>query len=400
MSSVVGNNLPSGSKILPPRPQKLIVAIALAVLAGGAVALSSYGWRQSVLFLIGGLLGVSLYHSAFGFTSAYRKLLVNRDVQGIYAQLVMLAIATILFAPVLAAGSVFGQKVEGAIAPVGVQGAIGAFLFGIGMQLGGGCGCGTLYTIGGGSITMLITLFTFCVGAFWASLTRHIWSVLPQISPIVFGESLGWVGAVGLQLGLFILIAGLLWWWNQRSRNQLQTKSNKAQILPHPTEFLSGPWPLFTGAIALATLNWLTLIISGEPWRITWGFALWAAKIATIFGWNPDSSPFWEGMSFSDIVVTDVSSVMNVGIILGAALAAASAGKLVAKTQISLAVVIATIIGGLMMGYGAFIAFGCNVSAFFSGIASTSLHGWIWIICALLGTGVGIRFRSLLKLVN
>jgi uncharacterized protein len=91
---------------------------------------------------------------------------------------------------------------------------------------------------------------------------------------------------------------------------------------------------------------------------------------------------------------------MNIGIILGALLAAASAGKLIAKTQISLPVVIATIIGGLMMGYGAFLAFGCNVSAFFSGIASTSLHGWIWIMSALLGTGVGIRLRSLLKLAN
>ncbi|MCG6134646.1 MAG: YeeE/YedE family protein [Nostoc sp. LLA-1] len=394
MTSSIENPLPSA------RPQKLIVAIALAVFTGGAVALSTYGWRQSGLFLIGGLLGVSLYHSRFGFSSAYRKLLVNRDVRGIYAQLLMLAIATIIFAPVLAAGSIFGQEVDGAIAPVGLQGAIGAFLFGIGMQLGGGCACGTLYTIGSGSYTMLITLFTFCIGAFWGSLTRDIWPKLPQTSPIVLGETLGWVGAVTLQLGLFILIAGLLWWWSQSNQNQPQTESDKSPIFPHPGEILSGPWPLFTGAIALAILNWLTLVISGNPWRITWGFALWSAKIATILGWNPDSSPFWEGMSFSDIVFTDVSSVMNIGIILGALLAAAAAGNLVAKTQISPSLVIATIIGGLMMGYGAFLAFGCNVSVFFSGIASTSLHGWIWILAALCGTGVGIRLRSLLQLSN
>jgi hypothetical protein len=41
-----------------------------------------------------------------------------------------------------------------------------------------------------------------------------------------------------------------------------------------------------------------------------------------------------------------------------------------------------------MMGYGAWLAFGCNVGAYFSGIASTSLHGWLWIACALLGTAV------------
>lgn len=396
MSNGVEKTLTSESPLLRSPPQRLIVAIALALFTAGAVALTTYSWRQSVLFIIGGLLGVSLYHSSFGFSSAYRKLWVNRDVKGMYAQLVMLAIATVLFAPVLASGSVFGKEVEGAIAPVGMQGAIGAFVFGIGMQLGGACGCGTLYTIGGGSFTMLFTLITFCIGAFAASLTRYLWNGLPKTPPIVIGESLGWTGAVFLQLGLFLLLATLLWWWS-RGREQTQF----ALLPPHPRGFLLGPWSLFTGAIALAVLNWLTLVISGEPWRITWGFALWTAKIATVFGWNPSSSKFWDGdPALSESVFADVSSVMNLGIILGALLAAALAGKLVPKIQISRPVLSATLLGGLVMGYGAFIAFGCNVSAFFSGIASTSLHGWVWIISALLGTVVGIRLRPLFHLPN
>lgn len=45
------------------------------------------------------------------------------------------------------------------------------------------------------------------------------------------------------------------------------------------------------------------------------------------------------------------------------------------------------------MGYGARIAYGCNIGAFYSGVASTSLHGWLWIIAALPGCWVGIRLR-------
>lgn len=52
------------------------------------------------------------------------------------------------------------------------------------------------------------------------------------------------------------------------------------------------------------------------------------------------------------------------------------------------------------MDYGALLAFGCNVGAFFSGIASTSLHGWLWIAAALLGSVAGIKLRSLLRLQN
>jgi len=86
---------------------------------------------------------------------------------------------------------------------------------------------------------------------------------------------------------------------------------------------------------------------------------------------------------------------MNLGIILGALLAAALAGKLTPQIQITPSKTLAKVTGGLLMGYGAFLSFGCNIGAFFSGIASTSLHGWIWIIFALLGTFVSIKLQAL-----
>jgi uncharacterized membrane protein YedE/YeeE len=46
------------------------------------------------------------------------------------------------------------------------------------------------------------------------------------------------------------------------------------------------------------------------------------------------------------------------------------------------------------MGYGARLAFGCNIGALFSGIASGSLHGWLWMAAALAGTALGVPLRS------
>ena len=51
------------------------------------------------------------------------------------------------------------------MSPVGVSVMVGAFIFGIGMQLGGGCASGTLYALGGGSTRMLVTLLFFIVGS-------------------------------------------------------------------------------------------------------------------------------------------------------------------------------------------------------------------------------------------
>ncbi|MBI3706150.1 MAG: YeeE/YedE family protein, partial [Proteobacteria bacterium] len=61
---------------------------------------------------------------------------------------------------------------------------------------------------------------------------------------------------------------------------------------------------------------------------------------------------------------------------------------------------LAAALGGVAMGYGARIAFGCNVGAFFSGVASTSLHGWLWILCALPGNWVGLRLRPIFRLAR
>ena len=51
--------------------------------------------------------------------------------------------------------------------------------------------------------------------------------------------------------------------------------------------------------------------------------------------------------------------------------------------------------GGLMLGYGARIAFGCNIGAYFRGLVSTSLPGWLWLLGALLGTTIGVKLRTL-----
>ena len=36
-----------------------------------------------------------------------------------------------------------------------------------------------------------------------------------------------------------------------------------------------------------------------------------------------------------------------------------------------------------MMGYGARLAFGCNIGAYFSGMLSGSLHAWLWLPAAV-----------------
>ena len=360
------------------------------------VYLLSLGAGQALPFLIGIGLGIALYHAAFGFTGAYRRAILERDISGVSAQMVMLAAAMLLFAPVLAKGIVFGQTVTGALAPVSLSMALGAFLFGIGMQVGGACASGSLFTAGGGNLRILLVLVFFCVGTFWGSLDLQWWRQLPGIGTVSLGREFGWGGAMAVQLGVLALIyLGLRMLGGRNKRSLWWEGGFRWQCL------LRGPWPLLLGAGVLALLNWATLLVAGHAWSITWGLSLWAAKAAAVLGWNPATSDFWNSgfpqAALARPLLADSVSVMNFGILLGALTAASLAGKVAPTFRMSLPSLVAAVLGGLLLGYGARLAYGCNIGAFFSGIASTSLYGWVWIVCAIAGNAVGVRLRPLFR---
>jgi len=370
------------------------VLVGNVLLSGAALALGAADWRQGAVALIGGGLGWTLYHGSFGFTAAYRRALVARDMGGARAQIAMIALAILLFAPILGSGEGLGTGVVGAVAPVDTRVFAGAFLFGIGMQVAGGCASGTLFTIGGGSLRMILTLIAFCAGGFWATFHFPFWNALPGWGAVAFDRVLGWPGALALSLGLL----GLAWAILGRL-----ARGPQSPLLRGPGAnagaLLRGPWPLLWAAVGLAALNALSLTVAGHPWSVTWGLTLWAAKVAAALGWAPESSAFWAdgfpARALAEPVWRDTTSVMNAAIVLGAGLAAAAAGRLKPGLDARPGALAASILGGLLLGYGARLAYGCNIGAFFSGVASQSLHGWAWIAAALAGTWVGVRLRPL-----
>ena len=96
----------------------------------------------------------------------------------------------------------------------------------------------------------------------------------------------------------------------------------------------------------------------------------------------------------------DITSVMNFGIVLGALMAAGLAGRFALVWRVPARSLIAAIIGGVLLGYGARIAYGCNIGAYFSGVSSTSVHGWAWFVAAFVGSAFGTRLRPVFGLAN
>ena len=347
-----------------------------------------FGWllwtvsvRQAALFAVGIGLGAVLAGQRFGFTTGWRLLIEEKDASGVFGQLLLLALAAALAMPLLGTF----PELTAALGPPSISLLIGAFVFGLCMQIADGCGSGTLYKAGMGIPMNAAILPMFAIGSFVGSLHLGWWLELGRVQPVGLVSSWGWPAALGATLLALALVAvGVRWYVGQANA--------KLQRATQP--LWQRKWVV--GAVLLAILATANLVIAGQPWGVVYGFGLWAAKVANATGAvDLAHNWFWSqpgnAARLQETVLLDVTSITNIGILAGALWIAANkppSSKPLTGTQWVVALV-----AGLVLGYSSRLAFGCNVGAMLSGISTGSIHGWIWVPLAFVGTIFGLRIR-------
>jgi uncharacterized protein len=336
----------------------------------------------SAALIVGGFgLGVAFLKAEFSYTASWRRFLTRGEAGGLLGGLIVIAICACVVVPVAALSPNYG----GAIAPLGPSLIIGAFVFAVGMQLANGCGSGTLYTVGGGSGRMLVALLFFVIGSFLGSLSLPAFLALGGIDPVLASDYLGARGGLALTLGS-IAIAGACVIAVARKRG--------ANFMPSRRYIFGG---VIIGLLCVAVFA-----AGGHPWSVTFAFTVWGAKAATALGFDLSHAAFWQWpgpkRALAESVLSDTSSLTDLGMLFGAMAAAAASKPFATGSWPPLKSMAAAAIGGLLMGWGARLGFGCNIGAFVGGVASGSLHGWLWFLAALPGCLVGIRLRPLFGL--
>ncbi|NYT78900.1 YeeE/YedE family protein [Alcaligenaceae bacterium] len=345
-----------------------------------AVFFISLAWfvsiRQAVLFLVGIGMGSVLAGARFGFTTGWRRLIEHRDASGVMAQLLLLFVAAAISMPLLSA---FPTDLVAALGPPSFSLLIGAFVFGAAMQIADGCGSGTLYKAGLGIPLNMVILPVFALGSFLGSAQVEQWLALGSMAPVGLVARYGPWEAFGLTCVGLLTLGGAAMLWAGKS----------------------APWfskKLFIGAVVLAVLAALNLVIAGTPWGIVYGFGLWGAKIASAAGvFDPAANAFWSQTvnfnSLSNSIFMDVTSITNIGILAGALWIAARKSSSAKPAPLTSKQWMVGIIAGFLLGYSSRLAFGCNIGAMVSGISTGSLHGWIWVPLAFCGSLIGVRIR-------
>src|SRR5436305_11791232 len=213
--------LDTSASSLPRLDWPFLIAAVLGTAVLVALVALDGQLASAALVILGFALAVAFLKAEFSFTAAWRRFLVKGEAGGLLSVLLLIAVASTVIVPVAALVPGFG----GAIAPIGPSLVIGAFVFGIGMQLANGCGSGTLYTAGGGSGRMLIALALFIVGSVIGSLHLPAFLGLGGIDPILASNHFGAWGRLTVALASIAPVGLVI---------TLIARARGAQLKPRP----------------------------------------------------------------------------------------------------------------------------------------------------------------------
>ncbi|MBI2846810.1 MAG: YeeE/YedE family protein [Chloroflexi bacterium] len=381
--------------------------VALALLAFVSFMLLQRNPQIGVFWLFGLAFGFVLQRGRFCFASAFRDLFLLQDGRVMKGILGGLLVATFGFSlvmynllPALGMGRI---PFNAGVYPVGAHLVLAGLLFGLGMVVAGGCVSGTLYRIGEGYVASLVSLAGIIVGlAFVHHTWNWWWENYISFQPLVWlPNSLGWAGSI-LATGVAILAVFLLvLWWESKgggiarvSRADREVMTFKERIDSLRRSVFVWAWPAITAGLVLGVLNF-SLYLFERPWGLIGEISRWSEGFLSLvrlpapvhvggagpcsIGGSESISPLTWGL------------MINVGMIGGSFIAALLAGEFRLRVARQGRRYLQSFGGGTIMGYGAGLAGGCNIGAFFSSVPSLALSGWVFALSLAVGAFLGVQ---------
>ena len=195
------------------KPKKSQLPQAAGLLAGIIVLafwLNSRG-NNTAWFLVTGLaFGYILQRSRFCFTASMRDPYLTGGTTLTRAVLAAFAITTIGFTAIKYGYYQNGLPIPGMSYVVPISGAtvIGAFMFGVGMVIAGGCASGTLMRVGEGFYMQMLSLVFFVIGSLLGAQHFGWWKYhfISRGRAIFLPDVFGWFWAVIIQLAVIFLL--------------------------------------------------------------------------------------------------------------------------------------------------------------------------------------------------
>lgn len=161
------------------------------------------------------------------------------------------------------------------------------------------------------------------------------------------------------------------------------------------TRYLVRFWNPVPAVIAAGVLASYYFGITGTFWAVTGEFTRWGGHIMQAFGAEPENWEYFKIIGLQGSPLDRVDGRMIIGMFGGCIAAALWANNIKLRRPLNKIRIVQGLIGGAIAGFGARLAMGCNLAAFFTGIPQFSLHAWWFTLATAVGTYFGARFSLL-----
>lgn len=197
---------------------------AFVAIVGVGVWLSFVGDMLPFYWLTGVAFGFILQRSRFCFTASMRDPYLTGSASVTKAVLIAFAVTSIAFTAIKYGYQANGLPIPGQsyVAPISVATGVGAFLFGIGMVIAGGCASGTLMRVGEGFLMQIISFAFFIVGSLLGAYNYGWWerNFIVSAPRIFLPDYFGWIGGLLCNLAIIALIYYLAHKWENRRKKE------------------------------------------------------------------------------------------------------------------------------------------------------------------------------------
>lgn len=154
-------------------------------------------------------------------------------------------------------------------------------------------------------------------------------------------------------------------------------------------------WDVGKSMIALGILSAVYFGIFGGVWAVTGEMTRWGGEFLQLFGADLSNFSYYQKQNLNGTPLTRTDGIMLIGMAMGCFVAALMANKVKFRLPASGIRVFQAIAGGILSGFGARLAYGCNLANFFTGLPYFSLHTWLFAIFMVCGIYIGVKVCSL-----
>lgn len=154
-------------------------------------------------------------------------------------------------------------------------------------------------------------------------------------------------------------------------------------------------WDTGKGMIALGIVSAVYFGIFGGVWAVTGEMTRWGGEFLELIGIDISLYSYYTKQNLNGTPLTRTDGLMLIGMFIGAIVAALWANKVKFRLPASKIRIFQAIVGGILSGFGARLAFGCNLANFFTGLPYFSLHTWVFTLFMVLGIYLGVKVCNL-----